>query len=332
MFSRVGRSIYATGIDLWLDSLTRRARSYISHGHADHARPHDLVVATPQTAAICRARFPRKAILSGSTMFEEHPYESPWESEHHRLTLISAGHVLGSSQLLIEGEGGRFVYTGDFKLGTSRTCEEARVPRCDTLLMECTFGEPHFVFPPRQEVEAEMISFANETHDAGALPTFLAYSLGKAQEAMAILGSAGIPLVVHDAIATIADVYVQCGVALPAYRRFTEFETFSDGAALVWPPASKSLPRMIAQKNVVAAMLTGWTADKRSYASYRSNRGFSLSDHADYPALLRYIELAQPTHVVLFHGNQGFARHLRSVGINAQVLGEHEQLSLLDPV
>ena len=329
MFSRVGRSIYAIGIDLWLDSLTRRERSYISHGHADHARPHDLVVATPQTAAICRARFPRKAVLSGSTLFEEHPYDSPWESDDHRLTLISAGHVLGSSQLLIEGESGRFVYTGDFKLGTSRTCETARIPQCDTLLMECTFGEPKYVFPPRQEIEAEMISFANETHDANGIPAFLAYSLGKAQEAMAILGSAGIPLVVHDAIATIADVYVQCGVALPGYRRFNEFETFSDGAALVWPPASKSLPRTIAKKQVVGAMLTGWTADKRSYAGYRSNRGFSLSDHADFPALVHYIELAQPKRVLLFHGNHGFAQHLRSLGIEASVLGEPDQLSLL---
>ncbi|MHB8462946.1 MAG: MBL fold metallo-hydrolase RNA specificity domain-containing protein, partial [Vulcanimicrobiaceae bacterium] len=183
---------------------------------------------------------------------------------------------------------------------------------------------------PREEIEAEMISFANETHDASAIPTFLAYSLGKAQEAMAILGNAGIPLVVHDAIATIADVYVACGVALPTYRRFTDFETFADGAALIWPPASKSLPRSIASKRVVSATLTGWTADKNSYARYRASRGFSLSDHADYPALLRYIEIAQPRRVLLFHGNHGFAKRLDSLGIQASVLEEREQLSLLD--
>src|SRR6202011_2288953 len=177
-------------------------------GHSDHAREHDTIVTSPANAAICRSRFERAIARGKQTSllrerprpacdFEERGFNAPGIEGNHRLPLFPAGHVLGSAQLLIEGERGRFVYTGDFKLSRSYTCEPAEVKRCDTLLMECTFGRPHYVFPSRDEVEDAVISFASKALEDGHAPVFFAYSLGKAQEAMAILGKAGIPLTVH---------------------------------------------------------------------------------------------------------------------------------------
>ena len=212
MFTLAEKSLYVEALDLWIDSMRRRERGYVSHGHADHAREHATVVATPNTAAICRSRF-----RGASATFEEHAFNEPWMEREHRLTLFSAGHVLGSAQLMIEGERGSFVYTGDFKLAPSLTVEPTEVKRCDVVLMECTFGRPHYVFPPRDEVAGEMVAFARETLEAEAIPVFYAYSLGKAQEAMAILGGAGVPLAVHGAIDAMAQVYAARGVALPSY-------------------------------------------------------------------------------------------------------------------
>src|SRR5579862_4169201 len=112
MFSLAEKSLYVHDLDLWIDSLRPRSRCYVSHGHADHARAHATVVTTPENAGICRHRFGAET----EATFETHPFNEPWEEGGHRLTLFSAGHVLGSAQLLIEGERGRFVYTGDFKL------------------------------------------------------------------------------------------------------------------------------------------------------------------------------------------------------------------------
>jgi len=223
VFSLAERSLYVADLDLWIDSLRPRSRCYVSHGHSDHAREHDTVVSTPANAKICRARFARSAVRAKQTTlpsrralpacnFEEHAFNEPWSDGEHMLTLFPAGHVLGSAQLMIEGAAGRFVYTGDFKLARSYTCEPPEVKRCDVLLMECTFGRPHYAFPSRDEVDDAVVAFATKALEDGCAPIFYAYSLGKAQEAMAILGKAGIPIAVHGAIDTIARVYRSAGV------------------------------------------------------------------------------------------------------------------------
>lgn len=339
MFSLAEKSLYVEAIDLWIDSMRSRHRCYVSHGHSDHAREHAVILATPKTARICRVRFAKRQQRPVQTSlleavkpprapaaFEEHEFNEPWDDGEHRLTLFPAGHVLGSSQILIEGERGRFVYTGDFKLAESFTAEAPEVKRCDVLLMECTYGRPHYAFPPRDEVAGEMAAFARDALESGAVPVFFAYSLGKAQEAIAILGNAGIPLTVHGAIASICEVYESCGVALPPYRKYDA--NFDGSGALVWPPSGRTLPKALRGKAVRTAMLTGWTLDRSAPFRYGVDRGFALSDHADYPSLLRYIELAQPKKVLLNHGWRDFAHRLRRLGIDAEYMEEHAQLAL----
>ncbi|MGZ3497273.1 MAG: MBL fold metallo-hydrolase RNA specificity domain-containing protein [Vulcanimicrobiaceae bacterium] len=340
MFSLAQKSLYVEAIDLWIDSMRSRERCYVSHGHSDHAREHDVVVTSPNTARICRVRFSRKTRYPQQTSliakiekprpdcrFEEHAFNEPWDVGEHRLTLFSAGHVLGSSQLMIEGECGRFVYTGDFKLEPSITAEPPEVKACDVLLMECTYGRPQYAFPPRDEVAGEMVAFARAALEEGAVPVFLAYSLGKAQEAVAILGSSGLPLTVHGAVETLCKIYVEAGVALPPHERY-HAETFSSDRVLIWPPSGKALPKALKGKRVRTAVLTGWSLDRGALFRYGTDRGFPLSDHADYPSLLRYIELAQPKKVLLNHGWRDFVHRLRRLGVDAEYLEEHAQLSL----
>ena len=341
MFTLSEKSLFVEAIGLWIDSMRERDRCYVSHGHSDHAREHRVVIASPNTARICRERFRKrdagKPVQTSmirrieperyAVEFEEHAFNDPWHEGAHELTLFSAGHVLGSSQLMIEGERGRFVYTGDFKLAPSLTVEPPEVKRCDVVLMECTYGRPHYVFPPRDEVAAEMVAFARDALGGGCVPVFFAYSLGKAQEAMAILGQAGIPLVVHGAVDSLARVYEACGVKLPPYVPY-HAESFAGDAALIWPPGGKTLPKALRGRTVRSAVLTGWTVDRGGFYRYGTDRGFALSDHADYPALLRYIELAQPRKVLLNHGWRDFVHRLRALGIDAEYLEHHAQLEL----
>jgi putative mRNA 3-end processing factor len=334
VFSLAEKSLYVADLDLWIDSMRMRPRCYVSHGHSDHARRHDVVVTSTNNARVCRERFGRKRDAQTSllprraareTTFEEHEFNQPWTLGEHRLTLFSAGHVLGSAQLMIEGERGRFVYTGDFKLEPSYTAEAPEVKRCDVVLMECTYGRPQYVFPPRAEVAERMVAWARRMLEADAVPVFLAYSLGKAQEAIAILGNAGLPLAAHSVICAMARVYEAAGVRLPPYERY-ENAVADEARVLLWPPGS-SLPRSIGGRRTRRAVLTGWALDGSAPYRYSADAAFPLSDHADFPSLLRYIELAQPRKVLLNHGWRDFVIRLRKLGVDAEYLEANAQLA-----
>ena len=338
MFSISEKTLYVEAIDLWIDSMRSRERSYVSHGHADHARPHDVVVTTPTNALVCAHRFGRRTRPQTSLLpetekrevvYETHAFNEPWREGDHELTLYSAGHVLGSAQLLIEGERGRFVYTGDFKLERSLTAEPPEVKECDVVLMECTYGRPQYVFPPRAEVAGEMVAWARKALENGAVPIFFAYSLGKAQEALAILGRAGIPITAHGAIESMSRVYESAGVDLPPYSAY-DAKTFDGASALLWPPSGKALPAAVRGKPVMTASLTGWVIGRNGVAGgwLRTDAGFPLSDHADFPSLLRYVELAKPKKVLLNHGWRDFTHRLRALGIDAEYLESNAQLTL----
>ncbi len=329
------RSLYVEALDLWIDSMKPRRRCFVSHGHADHARLHDVMVTSVNNAKICRRRLAvrdePKLLPTGDMrtdcVFEEHAFNEPWREGDHELTLFAAGHVLGSSQLLIEGADGRFVYTGDFKLAPSLTAEPPEVKRCDVLLMECTYGRPHYAFPPREEIAHAMVTWARAALDDGAVPIFYAYSLGKAQEAVAILGAAGLPLCAHGAIASMSAVYRDAGVDLPDCATY-DAQAFDGRSVLLWPPSGRALPKAVRGKPVRTASLTGWAVDGSARFRGNTDVAFPLSDHADYPALLRYIELAQPQKVLLNHGWKDFVHRLRALGVNASYLEANEQLSL----
>jgi Cft2 family RNA processing exonuclease len=338
MFSLSGKSLYVAALDLWIDSMPKRSRCYISHGHSDHARIHETIVTTPHNAEVCKVRLGSKARpkkqtalltqpVDDTVAYETYAYNESWLEGDHRLTMFSAGHVLGSAQLMIEGEHGSFVYTGDFKLGRSYTCEPAEVKRADVVLMECTYGRPQYVFPSRDEVEDAMIDFAQAALSGGSAPVFYAYSLGKAQEAMAILGKAGIPLTTHGAVHNMARVYEACGVRLPPHARY-DAATYDGASALIWPPSGKALPVALRGKPVRSAILTGWALNRGATYQYGADAAFALSDHADFPALLRYLELAQPRKVLLNHGWRDFVWRLRRMGLDAEYLEEHQQLAL----
>jgi Cft2 family RNA processing exonuclease len=325
VFSLTDKSLYVAALDLWIDSAHERSRCYVSHGHSDHAREHGRVLASVNSARICRHRFRRKT--AGDVVYEEHAFNEPWNEGEHRLTLFSAGHVLGSSQLLIEGADGTCVYTGDFKLAPSYTCEAPEIKKCDVLLMECTFGRPQYAFPPRDEVEAQIVSFATHALADGYAPVFYAYSLGKAQEAIAILSRAGIPVTAHAAVHAMSRVYEEAGVQIGAYEHYDAL-AYDGTSALVWPPPGRKRPKGANKRALRTVMLTGWAMDPGANYRYGVGSMIPLSDHADFPSLLAYIERAQPKKVWLNHGTPEFVHHLRRLGINAEYLEAHKQLAL----
>src|SRR2546422_352616 len=140
------RGIYLPEIDLWLDPQVPRPVAVVSHAHSDHLQSHAVTLATPATVALMRHRLGREGRCRPL------PFGRRTEFPGFAVTLYPAGHVLGSAQALIEVDGRRLLYSGDFKLKPGRSMEGAEVPEAEGVIMETTFGKPGYVFPPTQEV------------------------------------------------------------------------------------------------------------------------------------------------------------------------------------
>jgi Cft2 family RNA processing exonuclease len=313
--------LYVASADLWLDGHSARPLSLVSHAHSDHVRPHRAIVATPATCDLIAARFRQRSA------FRPLPFGEPLVRNGHRVTLFPAGHVLGSAQTLVEHAGTRLLYSGDVRLRPSYACEEAIVPRADIVVMESTFGRPRWVFPPQEQIEAAVVAFVERAFAAEETPVLFAYSLGKAQEALALLHARGIRVAAADTIRAVNAIYMRHGVDLPDCLPFAP--PLPPGVALVCPPQSRRGAAFAGLGRVRTAILSGWALDKGARYRYGCDDGFPLSDHCGYDDLLRYVELSGAREVYTVHGyTREFAEDLQGRGVHAYPLAGEMQLAL----
>jgi len=313
------QGLHLPQIDWWLDAPRPAARSFVSHAHFDHMARHRLTLCTESTARLMYARQPARRELIAL------PFDRPHElAPGCRVTLLPAGHILGSAQFLAESEHGRLLYSGDFKLRAGRAAEVCSTPRADVLIMETTFGLPKYKLPPPEEVIAGIVRFCRETLAAHAIPVLFGYSLGKAQELLASLAGAELPIMLHPEILRLTQVCEKLGLTFPAYREFDALA--APGHVVIAPPQSSKawLGRLAPRRT---AMATGWALDSSTKYQMGVDAAFPLSDHADFPELLEFVDRVQPRRVLTVHGFAAeFAQTLRARGIDAWALGKENQL------
>ncbi|MEO8205597.1 MAG: MBL fold metallo-hydrolase [Chthoniobacterales bacterium] len=315
---RYEKGIHIPACDVWLDSLKVRPFGVVSHAHSDHAAWHGETFLTPATAALMRARKGYR-----DKVLHEVPFHESRDFPGMRISLIPAGHVLGSAQVHVECDAGSLLYTGDFKLRESRTAETAQACHADVLVMETTFGLPRYSFPPAEEVMADIIQFCRKALSDGFAPVLLVYSLGKAQELLACLAGADLDIVLHPSIDKMTKVYEQFGVQFPAYEQLRRKGTA--GKVFLCPPHER--PNTSRHPNLRMAMISGWALDSSAIYRFRCDAAFPLSDHAGYEDLLRHVENVAPKRVYTTHGfAEAFARDLRGRGMDALALAGLNQL------
>src|SRR5688572_28243604 len=312
--------VYLPQIDWWLDSRLPVPKSFVSHAHFDHVAMHREILCSAGTARLMQARLPgerREIVL---------PYEQPFElTRGCTVRLYPAGHIFGSAQFHATSDQGTLLYTGDFKLRQGFSAELCATPRADTVIMETTFGLPRYVFPPTEQVLAEIVAFCQQALHEDAIPILFGYSLGKSQELLQALGRAGLPAMLHPQTYRLTKIYEELGMAFPPYALFDP--ATAAGHVLLCPPQSVTWTALRKLEHRRTAMITGWALDPGAKYRYQCDAAFPLSDHADYPDLLAFVERVQPTRVFTLHGfAQEFARTLRDRGIEAWAIGEDNQL------
>ena len=287
--------------------------NFVSHAHSDHlpSKNGGTILSSIETSEI--------AHLRGFKM-ENHVQSID------DFSLIDSGHILGAKGLFFDD----IFYTGDICTRNRGFLQGAVIPKCKTLITECTFGLPEFVFPKLDETKKQVNELISELYGKGIPVILLGYQLGKAQTITQLFGHWG-PLYFHDSVKLMNDLHRRLGVSLPDGIGHTEAE--KNGLlskkpwAMVAPLMSEKNPFLKDMKlkyGAVTIGFSGWAQSKRFSFGRRTDYSIPMSDHCDFNELVDMVVHSGAEQVYTIHGFvEEFAQHLRKIGISAQPLREN---------
>lgn len=308
-----GLLVRSRGLKIWLDSAADAGGvSLISHAHLDHApRRSSRIIATPETARVLS--------LFGSHKLEKLiRYGEKIDLGGVRVSAHPSGHVIGSSQFLLEGDGVSLVYTGDLNTYDSVILRGAEPIESDILVMEATYGSPRYIFPRREEVYARIIRWILDTIRAGDIPAFKVYALGKAQEIIGLVNAyLRIPALTSLTISRITNTLSQRDLGLDhlPVNSPEGLEVLRQGECVYISSKRYSPP---SRRKIRWAVATGWALRFRPRGF---DAAFPLSGHADFSGLVSYAEESGAKRVYLVYGfARELSKHLRRRGLRAESL------------
>jgi putative mRNA 3-end processing factor len=298
------RGLYVPAGDFFIDPWQPVDQAIVTHGHADHARPvAKRILAARGSEGILSHRLPDIPV---STL----GYGETLTIGDARISLHPAGHVLGSAQVRIEVRGEVWVVSGDYKLARDPTCAPFEPIRCNTFVTEATFGLPIFRWAETRDVLEEIARWRRACRDAERTPVLFAYALGKSQRLLSLLDEG--PFVVHGAVEGMVRAYRSAGIALPETIVATDVKTIPEGSIVIAPPRAQGTPWLQRFQPFSLAFVSGWMRVRGVRRRRSLDRGFALSDHADWTGLVTAIGETGAASVRVTHGSQrAMVRYLR---------------------
>lgn len=292
-------------------------RAVITHGHGDHARPG---MGTYHVAAeglpILRWRL-------GDQDYRVHALGERVRIGGARVSFHPAGHVLGSTQVRIEAGGEVWVAAGDYKRDDDPTCLPFEVVPCDVFITESTFGLPVYRWPSAAEVARGIVQWRDECAANGTVAILYCYALGKAQRVLAELAAhTDRPVFVHGAIDAGVRVYREAGIPMLDTLRVADGPrgTAFAGELVLAPPSAAGSPWLRRFRRAQQGFASGWMRIRGNRRRRNYDRGFVVSDHADWPALLRTAHETGARRVIATHGDtDALVRVLNDRGIDTGV-------------
>ncbi|MFM1799926.1 MAG: hypothetical protein RLZZ117_2204 [Cyanobacteriota bacterium] len=315
--------LYCVPAEAWIDPWRPVPRALITHAHGDHAKPGSGAYwSSALGEGVLRAR------LGAHLPLTVLPYGETLQLGGARISFHSAGHVLGSAQILIEAAGERWLISGDYKRDDDPSCTAFTPVQTDVFISEATFGLPIYQWQPGAVVARDIQQW---WQSAPTIPSVLfCYAFGKAQRILAELHALGVQeeVLLHGAVQGLMAPYREAGIAMPPTAPLSAVPRGQSlvGRLILAPPSAQRTPWMRRCAEAQTAFASGWMAVRGARRRRGVGRGFVLSDHADWPSLVRTITESGAQQVVLTHGQgEALARYLREVkGMAAQPLGHEE--------
>ncbi len=292
--------LYCERGDFYIDPWQPVARAIVTHAHGDHARRGAAGYLAVETGArVLRTRLGDEAVI------ETVPYGAPVLINGVRVSLHPAGHILGSAQVRVEYQGEVWVVSGDYKIERDETCTPFELVPCHTFVTESTFGLPVFRWTSQDDVMREIVDWWRANRDEGRASVLFAYALGKAQRVLAGVRHADVgPIVTHGAVERLTEDYRLSGVVMPNTTSVGEHPKSRNwaGALVVAPPSAAGSLWLRRFGAASLAFASGWMRIRGVRRRRSLDRGFVLSDHADWPALIATIKATGASQVLVTHG------------------------------
>ncbi len=312
------RGLYCPPGDFYIDPTKAVQTAVVTHAHGDHLREGSarILMAAPGLG-IARKR------LNDARNVAAMEYGTTFCLGPVSVSLHPAGHILGSAQVRLEHDGQVWVVSGDYKRQPDPTCAPFQQLECDVFVSETTFGQPHFVWPETEAVVGNIVRWWHINRERGRNSVLFCYALGKAQRVLAeMLRHTQETVHVHGEISTLVEVYRAAGIDMVPTAPVTATSAAELRGALVMATPTMSRSSWLRRLGTgTRAFCSGWMllageSQRRGY-----DMGFVVSDHADWPALVRTCQESRARRILLMHGRtERLADHLQELGLDAAPL------------
>jgi len=308
--------IYCKPAGIYIDPWKPVDKAVITHAHSDHARDGmGAYLAHEHAVPVMRYR------LGADISVQALRYNEPVTINGVEISLHPAGHIWGSAQVRLEYKGEVWVVSGDYKLQHDGISVPFEPIKCHSFISESTFGLPVYSFPAAQEVHDDINAWWRKNRDEGKNSVITAYALGKAQRVLKYLDTTIGDIYTHGAVDNINKIYEDTIGGLPYARRIDATVNRKDikGAMIVAPPSALDTPWMRTLQPYRLGICSGWMQLRGTRRRRGADRGFVLSDHADWNQLNEAVKATGAEYIYVTHGYKSiYAKWLQTnYGLNA---------------
>ena len=307
LIKKDSRGIFCLHGDFWIDPSRPVKRALITHAHFDHISfGCEEYICTPETSALLKERIGKKIQI------KSYGYDESFKINGIKISFYPSGHILGSSQIKLEGGNEKWLITGDFKRQRDETCLNYQEVKTDFLICESTFALPIFNWDATNKIADEIVEWVNKSPNMTSI--LFCYSLGKAQRLLNELKDKNIKnIYVHNNIKKINNIYINQGINLKDVAKIDVGTKTKDyqGSLLLMPPSQNKFNLLKRFGDYQTAFASGWMLIRALKNRSGFDKGFVISDHADWNGLIKTIKNSEAKKVFLDHGDgESLAKYL----------------------
>lgn len=312
------KGLYCPKADVYIDPWTSVERSLNTHAHRDHISfGCGSYLCSVESVGVLKLRVGKEQNIQGVS------YGEKVKIGEVTFSFYPAGHIIGSSQILLEYKGKRLVVTGDYKLDFDKSCTSFESVKCHTLITECTFGLPIFNWPDSKLETLKMFDWWKNNQSSQVTSIIYAYPLGKSQRVLALFKEFDDLVHVHESLVPYIHEYEKFGVQFPRYEAVNE-DNVSEikGRGLIIAPLGFQESKLSKKLGLISeAHVSGWVQVRGLKRRRGIDKGFVISDHVDWKSLNQTIKNSEASKVIFTHGfTDVSSRYAKEMGLDSSVI------------